>query len=326
MRVYNLDALHQDIRSKFRTSASELSSRFTAWLAVSLSKEMVKNPMPGFFHPIQVKNPPSMIEGLNLKPSLVAKVPRFGDQKLSVQSEFDVKDATAGILQWYMPSETSLDIYQPRVIRVRDYFYSAVLNQEGVDTRRISFADSERSAAEWHAEQVRQAQRRAREFEEQRKNQTREVREPEVGLDWIKVGNSFTGPDGKQFTVYRMMTPNALNYESMQMQHCVHSYADRLQDKELVLCTVRESSSTDKVIATFELCLEPILKSVTIVQIRGKLNSNPDEKIKGIVTAIQQKIQGTNWFSREVSGSGLEFGANPGEMSFAVRIPSTARN
>lgn len=333
MRVFNQERLSQDIGAAFKYSSTDEDGRFVQWLVNAFSKKLIKSPPAGMFHPITVKRPPSFIEGLDVKPYLVAKVPRFGDQKLSVQSEFDIKDAEAGTIVYYMPTESTVEAFRATIVPIRDFFLGDVLLRDNMDLRRLSFDDTVRAAEQWHEQIAREARRRAEEWARRMESDSAHpdaITEPKVGTDWLQVGEFLVTGSGNPLVIHRMITRNALRYESMQMEHCVHTYANRLLDSELILCTVRHAGKVEKPVATFELYLEPHNRKVTIVQVKGKCNSNPDDMIPGVVKLITDRIKTTEWFqvSRETHPARLsvETDKTTGDLSVAIRTGNPRPN
>ena len=331
MRVFNLQQLHQDIGAAFRISSSENDKKFVGWLMTAFTKELLKNPPSGMFHPIEVKQPPSIIEGLNIQPYLVAKVPRFGDQKLFPQSEFDIKDAKAGTIRFYMPTESTIESYGSRVMYIRDFFHADVLLRENDDLRRLSFADSERASIAWHEQVAREARRRAEEWARRMETKSGDsVTEPVVGKDWCQVGDLLITGSGAPLIIHRLVSVNSLLYESMQMEHCVHTYAKRLHEEGLILCTVRHAGRVEKPVATFEIYADPSRSHVGIIQIKGKYNSNPDDAIPGVVKLLNDRIKTTDWFSvmkaTRLSALSVDKDGNSGDLSVTIRTGGMRNN
>jgi hypothetical protein len=79
------------------------------------------------------------------------------------------------------------------------------------------------------------------------------------------------------FKIVRLTNEAALDLEGKLMQHCVGSYAEEVEDEDVVIYSLRDSSNRPHV--TFEV--DPDRKSV--VQIKGKQNDTPAEKYRSAI-------------------------------------------
>jgi hypothetical protein len=118
------------------------------------------------------------------------------------------------------------------------------------------------------------------------------IQKSEEWTKWLAERDSAGWEEGEEivkrtsdgFVVKRLISVAALNREGKEMQHCVGSYADAVEDEHVTIYSLRDGSNNPHV--TIE-----VDKEDNVQQIKGKQNNAPIEKYHGAV------IEFLNWLN-----------------------------
>jgi hypothetical protein len=280
MRVINDSALKVDIDNMFDSLMGREVAALRNWFKSAWQKQLIKADWfkDRFLHKIEAIGGKGMFSGLNANKATCLEY-KVNGRALTLKdyTEYDIKDARAGLLWFYAPTTHSLNYYRylDDIILVRDYLMWKLDDNPEADLRRLNAEDTLRAAQKWHADAARRAAEEARRealrrqkelealSEEQRKRVealgVKSVRDWDTmkeGRDWKHVADFNAA--GVDYTVIRLTSSKACLVESEHMAHCTYLYKDRIFDSETVLLSVRETKHLHKPLVTAELHSDPM--------------------------------------------------------------------
>jgi hypothetical protein len=322
MRVFNLTTLHGDIdlhlSAYFGRTASlgstthtgrinQCEKKYVDWVKTMWVKYFMKTQeaQEHFLYDIRVRRLPPMFDlGTSGAPLQLEVRTPIEELTLSLETEWDVKDADAGTLFYYSPGVHTLSRYYTELLDVRDYVFSLINADANVDLGKRSYQDMKRASTTWHAEQQRILQARMETEAALRRAVDSSRALPAwdhlmKGSDWeLAVPEPFE-LNGIKFLILRLKSQSALDFESYVMEHCVHSYGRQLvqTDPLCIILSVRALDSAHLPLVTAELSASATEAFAPYyIQFRGKHNHPAEQTIVGIERKLRELV---SFFTKE---------------------------
>lgn len=263
---------------------------YLRWLKQVWIQNLIKTD-PGWAFPVQIEEPLAMFSGLKVPPLMYVDIPGQPRQKIYPENEWDTKDARAGILYYYSRSRNTLAQYSQTLVPFQEYLTRSLFADKPVDydVRRHRVPDVERAIPIWRQEEEQRMLSELRAANTQAENDNNPYWSPisakslKEGVDFKVIGR-FAHENGTEYSIVRLLSPNALDVEGSAMWHCIgRYYKEYLGNGLTILGSLRKSSELDKPLVTFELTVTRYSNraSYNMIQVQGKHDHNPNQTIPG---------------------------------------------
>lgn len=297
MRIANQSDLTADLHRYFGAPRGK-NKAFIEWLEKAWVRAFLKKPDNTFITPVVVDKLPAFFKVATPLPPRLVIDPDGQCLEYEPQSEWDLKDAEAGSLRYYQPKDRTLYCFFEEVTEVRDYVLELLEQHPTTNMAKRSWTDVVTASRKWHEEQARMLAARLAAEEEQRRRDlkvssgTMDFHNLDKGVDWM---TAHPGPlvcSSKSLMLIRLTSPRSLLYESFKMDHCVHSYYERIYDEQTVILSVRDFHQPSEPLITVEIStpIEGESYDPFIVQIKGAHNHDPNLTVYGFPSLMQQLL------------------------------------
>lgn len=307
MRILNKQDLSFAFESlllgyRTRDQLSETEAKIASWLSESVPKWLLKHAPTFnsyFLAPIQ-RNNLNFIDPDGEVRVFFYKGLDGSKQRVYLENPFDLKDAEAGILFWFLPPKqfsSYLRQHLPIVNEALDFFTYKLEKKPDLDIRKYTLDNLPQHINTWkqelEQERLRQVRARAAALQaieaaditvdEQQdaaniartyqawKAADKEALQLMIDHDWKKL---IPGVDYVQLTsdeewvIYRLLTPRALDYEALCQGNCIDGARYKrklLLDHELLL-SMRRKNRVQTPVFTIELEVNGSLSECSVVQ------------------------------------------------------------
>jgi hypothetical protein len=305
MRVLNKQDLSFAFESlllgyRTRDQLSETEAKIASWLSESVPKWLLK-------HVSTFKTqclPPIQRNSLNFfDPDGEVRVFFYKGldgvkQRVYLENPFDLKDAEAGILFWFLPPQQFsfyLRQHLPIINEALDFFTYKLEKKPDLDIRKYTLDNLPQHINTWkqelEQERLRQVQARAvalqqladLNVDEQQdaaniartfqawKAADKEALQLMIAHDWKKL---IPGVDYVQLTsdedwvIHRLLTPRALDYEALCQGNCIDGarYKRKLRSDRELLLSMRRKHNVQTPVFTIELEVNGSLEKCSVIQ------------------------------------------------------------
>lgn len=261
----------------------------TKWFNTVFLKWLTINDT-AWFAKLEVKDPPSFYKSKTAGPRLV--VPDRDGSELHVlipENEWQVKDAREGLLYWVHADETSLwQGYTDNLNHIKDYLQQQLFANRPpeYEVRRHAYEHVMSASIAWHEQLEREKAKEELRQAERLKTITVDSDQDYRPITSIRINDT-------DLIMYRLMSPDSLEYESIRMRNCIKGYDCALYNSETVLLTVRAVSDLTKPLFDIEMSVQDYAYSqgvelsdsplrFNVIQARGPMNEvNLDKIVNG---------------------------------------------